>query len=133
MTIANSGCTTTKIVQSGEYVGLDSIQMIEPGQRVSIHTNKKVDVQGDETFSVFMIVTDVNAVRIQGDLFSPYDEYFWGTAFEVNVEDISSIALMEEKTVLSERTKEEWAKVPSAVGASVVSAMVIVFLFLLMI
>jgi len=102
MAIAGSGCTTTKLVRTSVEVELDSI---EPGQKIYITTNKG----SYETFYIPMIVTDVNAERIQGDLF----DFASGTDFEVNVEDIEHIYIMEKNRVthLTQETRVAFGKI----------------------
>ena len=107
--IAISGCAT-KTVQTVEKVELDSIQTIELGETISITTNKEVFVKDTGVFYLRMLVTDVNAERIQGDFVPTYgegDQSLSGTAVEINLEDIGKI-------VISTSEREiDWAKTRS--------------------
>ena len=108
--IASSGCAmretttdqyeTVRTVHAWEEVDLDSIQTIAPGQTIRITTKEQLLVKNIKVFFVGMVVTDVNAERIQGDfvpIFGEPEKGMSGTAVEINVENIERILISTEK------------------------------------
>lgn len=78
--IANSGCTTKKTYTDIEPHRLEVLRV---GQKAQILTHKEVLINNVERTRFELVVTDVNAERIQGDLV-PY-RYVDGDLLEESV------------------------------------------------
>ena len=66
--VVSSGCTVKTVPTEVE---LDSVETLKPGQEISVTTNKRILIyEGKETFYFDLVITDVNAERIQGNLTS---------------------------------------------------------------
>jgi len=111
--IASSGCSTKTVVtdESAEPV---SIQQIKPGQNVEIHLNKEVFIEDREVSLAGMLVTDVNAERIQGDYVYNVNDNNWVVAeVEVKAEDIDFVLLMKTERKVDWDEGVLWEKVLS--------------------